>query len=277
MKSQSNVVKTVLRILLLLVLLSPFILAWLPTDIFYGLVPESASSQGYFIDDGFLAQLASSFQDLTITLVVTMVFAMVLSLLLGYVSVWSMTFGRGLSNILNAVESIPSILVALFMYAPVSGFLASHGNDVSSIASLSVFVGAATLTALPESVRSITIPLSDLYNRKYSISFRSYGFPKGKILAVLMNTGLMRNAVKRVAAGILLKTLVLDCSFGFIIQLGFGSNGTPAHLSPGALVATYRQSLMGIGSVMYFWLPTIMLVMISVAFLLVLNDVKEEL
>jgi hypothetical protein len=135
---------------------------------------------------------------------------------------------------------------------------------------------AATVTTLPEAVRSISIPLSDLYNRKYSLSFRSYGFTKQRILAVLMNTALMRNTLKRVAAGILLKTLVLDCSFGFIIQLGFGSYGTPAHLSPGALIAAHRDALFEGGNPVLFWLPSILLITISVAFLLMLNDSKEE-
>lgn len=51
----------------------------------------------------------------------------------------------------------------------------------------------------------IAIPLIDLYNRKYSLSFRSYGFPKMRILAILMGTDLMRSTFRRVAAGICLK------------------------------------------------------------------------
>lgn len=91
-----------------------------------------------------------------------------------------------------------------------------------------------------------------------------------------MNTASMRNALKRAAAGILLKTLVLDCSFGFIIQLGFGSYGTPAHMSPGALIAANRDALFEGGKPLLFWLPSILLIAISTAFLLTLNDRKEE-
>ena len=262
----------ILKLLGLLLLASPLYLSWLPSWVVVNHLPvEVQNTSGLYFDALFVA-----FKELSITLVATIVFAMILSVLFGYVSVWSMTFGRGLSNVLNVIESVPSILIALFMYVPVSGFLASHHSGVSSFMSLFVFILAATLTILPESVRSITIPLADLYNRKYSISFRSYGFPKGRILAVLMRTDLVRNALNRVAAGILLKTLVLDCSFGFILQLGYGANGTPAHQSPGALIATYRSALMGQYPQFFFWVPTAMLVMINIAFLIVLNDVKEE-
>ena len=68
------------------------------------------------------------------------------------------------------------------MPAPVSGVLARTSGNVSTWMSLFVFVLAATATTLPEAIRSISIPLSDLYNRKYSISFRSYGFTKRRIL-----------------------------------------------------------------------------------------------
>ena len=142
---------------------------------------------------------------------------------LGYASVLSQPFGRTAANVLKAVESVPSILIALFCYAPVSVFLARNSSGASQVASLSVFILAAALTTLPEAVRSIAIPLGDLYHRKYSLSFRSYGLSKGRILAVLMKSHSMRAAVKRAAAGASSKTLVLDCSFGFIIQLGFGS------------------------------------------------------
>src|SRR5574344_2496108 len=266
MKKQFNV----LRIIFVVILMLPLVIAWLPSQLFENLVPTS------FTESGYLKSLFSSFQELSITLVATMLFAMVISVALGYVSVLSMKVGRGFSNILNAVESIPSILVALFCYAPVSGVLARTAGSASTMMSLFVFVLAATATTLPEAVRSIAIPLTDLYNRKYSLSFRSYGFPKHRILAVLMNTGLMRNALKRVAAGILLKTLVLDCSFGFIIQLGLGSYGTPAHLSPGALIAANRDAVLEGGTPILFWLPSVLLIAISVAFLLMLNDIKED-
>lgn len=266
MKNLSNILRTVC----LVILVSPLALAWLPSGLFAGLVSAP------IVDSGYFNSLFVSFRELSITLAATMIFAMFISILIGYVSVLSVKVGRFFTNILSAVESIPSILVALFFYAPVSGFLASHSNAVSSRMSLVVFVLAATLTTLPEAVRSIAIPLIDLYNRKYSLSFRSYGFPKRRILAVLMKTGLMRNAVKRVAAGILLKTLVLDCSFGFIIQLGLGSYGTPAHLSPGALIAANRDAVLEGGTPVLFWLPSVLLIAISVAFLLMLNDIKED-
>ena len=143
--------------------------------------------------------------------------------------------------------------------------------------SLTVFVLASTATVLPEAVRSISIPLSDLYHQKYSVSFRSYGFAKGRILAVLMKTALMRDTLKRVVAGILLKTLVLDTSFGFVIQVGLGATGTPQHTSPGALIALYRRTLLGFdGTPSMFWIPSIILIALSVAFLIVLGDKKEE-
>jgi hypothetical protein len=260
----------VLKIICLVILALPLALAWLPCGAFEGLVPAS------LVESGYLHALFLSFRELSITLVATMLFAMLLSIGIGYVSVLSMQAGRGFANVLNAVESIPAILVALFCYAPVSGYLARHSSAASTTMSLVVFMLAATVTTLPEAVRGIAIPLSDLYNRKYSLSFRSYGFTKQRILAVLMNTALMRNTLKRVAAGILLKTLVLDCSFGFIIQLGFGSYGTPAHLSPGALIAAHRDALFEGGEPILFWLPSILLITISVAFLLMLNDRKEE-
>lgn len=266
MKKQSKILKIVCVIILAL----PLLLAWLPATCFAGMIPDAMYQ--------YFNSLLKSFQELSITLVATLAFAMIISVVLGYLSVLSMKVGRGFANILNAIESIPSILVALFCYAPVSGVLARTAGSASTMVSLIVFVLAATATTLPEAVRSIAIPLTDLYNRKYSLSFRSYGFTKSRILAVLMKTDLMRTTLKRVAAGILLKTLVLDCSFGFVIQVGFGSNGTPAHLSPGALIAAYRGTLYegNVNPSLYFWLPSLLLVAISVAFLIMLNDNKEE-
>jgi membrane protein len=262
MKKLFNILKVVCVVLLV----SPLALSWLPSEYFAKIVPER------IVESGFFASFFSSFRELSISLTATLLFAMLLSFILGYISVLNMRVGRGFANILNAVESIPAILVALFCYAPVSGYLARHTSAASTIMSLTVFVLAATVTTLPEAVRSIAIPLIDLYNRKYSLSFRSYGFPKMRILAILMGTDLMRSTFRRVAAGILLKTLVLDCSFGFIIQLGFGSYGTPAHLSPGALIAAHRNALFEGGDPILFWLPSIMLIAISVAFLIVLNE-----
>lgn len=235
--------------------------------------PEATASKHFFLKDLF-----ESFKELSITLITTMIFAMLLSYILGYVSVLSMKAGRGFSNVLSAIESVPSILIALFCYAPVSGALAKSSGTTSAWLSLFVFVAAATATVLPEAVRSISIPLSDLYNRKYSVSFRSYGFTKNRILSVLMKTSLMKDTLKRVAAGILLKTLVLDTSFGFVIQVGLGSTGTPQHTSPGALIAANRKTLMAfeMDDPLKFWIPSIILIAISVAFLIVLNDNKEE-
>ena len=258
----------ILKIVCVILLVSPLALSWLPSEYFAKIVPER------IVESGFFASFFSSFRELSISLTATLLFAMLLSFILGYISVLNMRVGRAFANILNAVESIPAILVALFCYAPVSGYLARHTSAASTVMSLTVFVLAATVTTLPEAVRSIAIPLIDLYNRKYSLSFRSYGFPKMRILAILMGTDLMRSTLRRVAAGILLKTLVLDCSFGFIIQLGFGSYGTPAHLSPGALIAAHRNALFEGGDPILFWLPSIMLIAISVAFLIVLNERK---
>jgi ABC-type dipeptide/oligopeptide/nickel transport system permease subunit len=266
MKKLSKILKVFFVILFAL----PLVLAWLPISVYMDFIPIDM--------DAYFRLLLKSFQELSITLASTLVFAMIISVLLGYVSVLSMKVGRGFSNILNAVESIPSILVALFCYAPVSGVLASTAGSTSMMLSLLVFVLAATATTLPEAVRSIAIPLTDLYNRKYSLSFRSYGFTKSRILVVLMKTELMRDTLKRVAAGILLKTLVLDCSFGFVVQVGFGSNGMPAHQSPGALIAAYRNTLFEgyADPSLYFWLPSLLLVSISVAFLIMLRDNKER-
>jgi hypothetical protein len=254
----------VARALFLLALASPLGLAWLPPDrLPLGLEPD------------FQALLQSSFRQLSITLGATLALAMLLTGALGYASVLWQRFGRTGSSILKAVESVPAILVALFFYAPVSGYLARHSSETSQLVSLFVFILAATLTMLPESVRSVAIPLGDLYHRKYSLSFRSYGFTKRRILGVLIASQTMRGALKRIAAGILLKTLVLDCSFGFIIQLGFGSYGTPAHASPGALIAANRDALFEGGAPLLFWLPSLLLVAISTAFLLTLADRVE--
>ncbi|WP_191013851.1 hypothetical protein [Treponema zioleckii] len=263
----------ILRFLVVALLLLPLFIVWLPPAFFEGKVNETLLEGDYF------SSLILSFRELGITLLTTMIFAMILSYAIGYLSVLSMTVGRTFSNILNAIESIPSILIALFCYAPVSGALVKTSGSTSTLISLAVFMAAATATVLPEAVRSISIPLSDLYNRKYSVSFRSYGFPKHRILSVLMKTALMRDTLKRVAAGILLKTLVLDTSFGFVIQVGLGSTGTPQHTSPGALIAANRKALLdlfGDGNPAMFWIPSLLLIAISVAFLIILNEKKEN-
>ncbi len=266
MKKLSNI----LRIILVIILVSPLPLAWLPNSFYNSFAPISLVETGYM--DSFLV----SFRELSVTLFATMVLSMLLSVSIGYISVLSMRFGRGFQNVLTAIESIPAILIVLFCYAPIANYLAQHSNAVAMKMSIIVFILSATVTTLPEAVRSIAIPLTDLYNRKYSLSFRSYGFTKSRILVVLMNTDLIRNTLKRVAASILLKTLVLDCSFGFVIQVGFGSYGTPAHLSPGALIAANRNAVLPDGNPVLFWLPSILLITISIAFLLMLNDIKED-
>ncbi|MBP3709958.1 MAG: hypothetical protein J6I73_06120 [Treponema sp.] len=265
----------VLNIILVIIFISPLLLSWIPYQYFESVIPAS------FLSGDYLNALLTSFQELSITLATALVFAMLISVFLGYISVLSMKVGRFFQNLLNAVESVPSILIALFCYAPVSGALVSVKGPTSTVLSLAVFVAAATVTVLPEAVRSIAIPLIDLYNRKYSVSFRSYGFTKNRILNVLMKTALMKDTLKRVAAGILLKTLVLDTSFGYVIQVGLGATGTPQHTSPGALIAANRKAIIDFSSTgdfnpWLFWIPSLMLLAVSIAFLIILNEAKEE-
>ena len=111
---------------------------------------ESLSPAPSIEKKNFLRELFLSFRELSITLVTTMIFAMIMSYIIGYCSVLSMRFGRGFANVLNAIESIPSILIALFCYAPVSGALAKTSGSTSSTLSLIVFIFAATATVLPE-------------------------------------------------------------------------------------------------------------------------------
>src|SRR4030042_7152098 len=178
------------RALFLVALVSPLGLAWLPPD-----------RLQLRLDPAFQAVLQSSFRPLSATLAATLTLAALLTVALGYVSVLSQRFGRTGASILEAVESAPAFLVALFCYAPVSGYLARHSSGASQVMSLIVFIRAATLTMLPEAVRGVAIPLGDLYHRKYSLSFRSYGFTKRRILAVLMGSHVMRGTLKRIAAG----------------------------------------------------------------------------
>jgi len=262
----------ILRWAAIVFLASPFILAWIP-----GM--KDALLLGTNIQ--YWHNLVASFQQLSITLGSTLLVALTITLLLGYFSILWPVFGKFMASLLDSIEAIPAILIALFCYAPVSAILATNSAGNTMILSLLVFIFAATITTLPESVRGITLPLGELYHRKYSVSFRSYGFSKGRILFILMNTRAMRDVARRTSASILLKTLVLDCSFGFIIQIGMGSYGTPAHLSPGALIAANRQAVFGsnlYGSEvpMMFWLPVLLLVMISLACLLTLGTEKER-
>jgi hypothetical protein len=253
-------------IALALALASPLAAAWLASpgaEALAGLAPQ------------YRASLFASFRQLSITLAATLAFASSITIALGYLSIYSQPAGKAIASLLEAVESVPAILIALFCYAPVSGYLARHAEASSSAVSLAVFILAATLTTLPEAVRGMAIPLGDLYYRKYSLSFRSYGFRKGRILGALMRSRAMRGALRRVSSGILLKTLVLDCSFGFIIQLGFGSYGTPAHASPGALIAANRDAIFQGGSPLLFWLPAVPLATISLALILMLGGGEE--
>jgi hypothetical protein len=257
----------------LIVLASPLFLAWISPGSGGGFLGPALAA----LAPEYVAALGASFRQLAVTLVATAAFAASIALVLGYLSIFAPSFGRLVSSVLEAVESVPSILVALFCYAPVSGYLARHAEASSAAVSLLVFILAATATTLPEAVRCLTIPLGELYYRKYSLSFRSYGFRKSRILRVLMRTRAMRGALSRAVAGILLKTLVLDTSFGFIIQLGFGSYGTPAHLSPGALIAANRDALFPGGKPVLFWLPALAIAAISLGLVLALGERKESL
>lgn len=332
MKKRSNILKAIIIVVLLL----PLVISWLPEELYYDLREEqkvqtypdgtavmvqntdengdpvfeedgtpqmivslkkevsvrSFIPESLFADDEksekeikadylsflkFMDQVFISFRKLSLVLATTLACAMVLSVILGYLSVLSLTAGRGFSNILSAFESIPSIIIALFCYVPVSGVLSNAKTNTATWVSLFVFVGAAAVTVLPEAVRSISIPLSDLYNRKYSVSFRSYGFTKNRILSVLMRTSIMKDTLKRVAAGILIKTLVLDTSFGYVVQLGFGENGSPQHTSPGSLIAAYRSAIFGASDYpsFFFWIPALIVIAITVAFLMLLGNKKQ--
>jgi len=249
------------------ILLSPFLLAWLP----------GTSDWATGLPSAWWHRLVVSFRQLSITLTATLAAAGLLTLALGYLSILKPVVGRITAGVLDAVESIPAILVALFCYAPVAVALATQTGSSSTNLSLAVFIFAATLTTLPEAVRGVALPLGELYHRKYSVSMRSYGFTKGRILAVLLNSQSMQAVLRRTAASILLKTLVLDCSFSFVIQVGMGANGTPAHTSPGGLIAAWRMVLLqeSAGPQALFWLPVGLLVMVSLAFLLILGQDKE--
>lgn len=249
------------------VLVSPLLLSWIP----------GMTALNFGLPAAWWSHFVISFRQLSITLAATLVVAGLLTLALGYLSILRPVFGKVSAATLDAVESIPAILIALFCYAPVAVALATQTGAASTGLSLAVFIFAATVTTLPEAVRGVALPLGDLYHRKYSVSMRSYGFTKGRILAVLLNSRAMRDVLKRTAAGILLKTLVLDCSFSFIIQVGMGANGTPAHSSPGGLIAAWRMVLLQdtSGPVTLFWLPVILLVMVSLAFLVLLGRDKE--
>ena len=96
--------------------------------------------------------------------------------------------------------------------------------------------------------------------------------PLEEIMAHTKKTGFYRDFPPE---GCELVSWVVAMSFGFIIQLGFGSYGTPAHSSPGALIAANRDALFADGTPLLFWLPSLLLVAISTAFLLMLNNEKD--
>lgn len=258
----------ILGIAAVVAMFTPFLFAWVP----------GAGEWTVGLPAAYWQSLVTSFRQLSITLAFTVLVAGAVTVVLGYCSILWPVVGKTTAAVLDAVESIPAILVALFCYAPVAVALASNSASTSTILSLSVFIFAATLTTLPEAVRGVALPLGELYHRKYSVSLRSYGFTRGRILAVLLNSKDMRDVLRRTAAVILLKTLVLDCSFSFIIQVGMGANGTPAHISPGGLIAAWRMVLLQDtdGSQALFWLPVILLVMVSFAFLLLLGQDKQK-
>lgn len=254
-----------------LLCLSPLGAAW---------VPALASAPLFGLPAAYWANLIRSFRQVSVTLAAVVAVSAAIAVALGYLSILWWVFGKAARSVLDVIESIPSILVALFCYAPVSVILARNPQSASQAISLLVFIFAAVVTTLPEALRGVTLPLGELYHRKYSVSFRAYGFTKAGILFILMKSKAMRGALKRICAGILIKTLVLDCSFGFVIQIGMGSYGTPAHTSPGALIAANRDAIFtaieraGRGPLM-FWLPAALLALLSVAFLLMLGSDKE--
>ena len=267
MKKRSEIIGIIAAI----ALVSPVVAAWLPQ---LGKAPLFGLPAGYW------AGLVRSFRQISITLLATVTIAASITLVLSYFSILWWAFGKAIRSILDVIESIPSILIALFCYAPVSVLLARNPESASAALSLMVFIFAAVITTLPEAVRGITLPLAELYHRKYSVSFRAYGFTKAGILLILINSKAMRDALKRSSAAILLKTLVLDCSFGFIIQIGMGSYGTPAHTSPGALIAANRDAIFAAPgtaerSPLMFWLPCLLLAMISLSLLIMLGNKKE--
>lgn len=254
-----------------LLLAAPLLAAWIP-----GLGGRAAF--GFPVP--YWASLVASFRQVSVTLAATVGLTLVASVALGYASILWWPVGRALSAVLEAVESIPSILVALFCYAPVSIMLAKNPQSTSATLSMMVFVFAAVLTASPEALRSVTLPLGELYHRKYSMSLRAYGFTKARILWILLGSRSMRVALRRSAAAVLLKTLVLDCSFGFIIQIGMGTYGTPAHTSPGALIAANRDAVVSAAlsngrMPAMFWLPVALLAGASLAMIILLGDGKE--
>ncbi len=261
-----------LKTIFIVIFLSPLVIFLLPTTF------VNSIFEVFALDSDYLETLTMSFRYLILILTLTLLLATFMSVAIGYFSVLLNKFYGFSLKVLNSIESVPSILIALFCYAPVSGILVRTYGSTSKIISILVFVLAATITVLPEGARTIYIPLSDLYDKKYSISFRSYGFSKQNILFFLMTrTKIMKETFFQLISSILLKTLVLDTSFGYIIQVGLGTTGTPQHISPGALIAANRSAII-FGNDLKpccFWLPCIILFSISFAFLLIMNEFRR--
>ena len=216
----------------------------------------------------YILELATSFRDPFMILAVTLALVLVVAIPASFASILRPRVGRLIRAVLDLVESVPAMLVALFSYAPFAMAMAMGSSSGGSRSSILVFCGAAAITALPEAVRCLTIVLFDLYNRRYSFAFRSYGISARSILATLLGSHEMLSTIRGTAVNALLKTLILDSSFGFLVQLGFGSYGRPAHTSPGALIASYRASLVTGDGSERFWIPVVLLAALTLTFII---------
>jgi hypothetical protein len=215
----------------------------------------------------YVLELASSFRDLFAILALTLALVLTLAVPASFASILRPRAGRLIRAVLDLVESVPAMLVALFAYAPFAMAMAMESSGDVSRSSLLVFCAAAAVTALPETVRCLTIVLFDLYNRRYSFAFRSYGMSSREILLILLGGREMLSSIRGAAVNAMLKTLILDSSVGFLVQLGFGSLGMPAHTSPGALIASHRASLVTGAGTERFWIPVALLAFLTFVFI----------
>jgi ABC-type dipeptide/oligopeptide/nickel transport system permease subunit len=215
----------------------------------------------------YALELTASFRDLFAILAATLALVMAAAVPASFASILRPRVGRVIRAMLEAIESVPAMLVALFAYAPFAMAMAMGSSSAGSRSSILVFCAAAAITALPETTRCLTIVLFDLYNRRYSFAFRSYGMNARAILRTLLGSREMLSTIRGAAVNALLKTLILDSSFGFLVQLGFGSYGRPAHTSPGALIASYRASLVTGDGVERFWIPVALLAALTFVFI----------
>lgn len=254
-------VKLVFPLLLMALLFS---LAWLPS-----LGGPLALPGGSYEDT-----LASAFRTLALVLVLTVLLTMTVASLLAFLLVLLPPVGTVVRVLLELIDSVPSLLVTLVGFAPFALAMATSPLRQSSLLSLEVFCGAASVTALPEATRRLSIVLSDLYSRRYSFAFRSYGLTSAAILRALMRSQEMGQTLKGSAVNVLLKTLILDSSFGFLIQLGFGSYGRPSHSSPGALIAAWRDTLVTGHGMEHFWIPVAGVVVLTLLLLWMLDSEK---